>query len=188
MTTPPDEPALLRRLANGEKPAFLEVYALYRVALFSFLWRLCGRHPVAEDLFQRTWMKLLRAAPKLRPDSDLKAWLFTVARNEHRSYRRWRLLDASRVMLWGLSQSGTNDVVRPTVDLEQALSSLSIADRETLLLAADGFDAEAAARVLEISAPTYRKRLSRARQRLAEVLEREVLEREALDPETREPP
>jgi RNA polymerase sigma-70 factor (ECF subfamily) len=164
---------LVRGLAGGEEHAFLEVYARFRVPLFAFLCRLCGQRTLAEDLFQRTWLKLLRSAPRLRADSDLKAWLFTVARNEHRSHRRWQLLDASRLMLLGLSPTPASvpDAESTALDLERALAALSVGDRETLLLAADGFDAEAAAAILNVSAEAYRKRLSRARQRLAETLQ-----------------
>src|SRR3954469_7011815 len=49
----------------------------------------------AEDVFQETFISALRAYPRLRPDSNLRAWLFTIARNKamdhHRSARRGRL-------------------------------------------------------------------------------------------------
>jgi RNA polymerase sigma factor (sigma-70 family) len=46
----------------------------------------------ADDCFQETFISALRAYPRLRPDSNLRAWLFTIARNKamdhHRSVRR----------------------------------------------------------------------------------------------------
>ena len=46
----------------------------------------------ADDCFQETFISALRAYPRLRPDSNLQAWLFTIARNKatdhHRSVRR----------------------------------------------------------------------------------------------------
>ena len=46
----------------------------------------------ADDCFQETFISALRAYPRLRPDSNLQAWLLTIARNKamdhHRSVRR----------------------------------------------------------------------------------------------------
>ena len=46
----------------------------------------------ADDCFQETFISALRAYPRLRPDSNLQAWLFTIARNKamdhHRAVRR----------------------------------------------------------------------------------------------------
>ncbi len=46
----------------------------------------------AEDCFQETFLAALRAYPRVRPGSNLRAWLFTVARSKamdaHRRTRR----------------------------------------------------------------------------------------------------
>jgi RNA polymerase sigma factor (sigma-70 family) len=46
----------------------------------------------ADDCFQETFISALRAYPRLRDGSNLRAWLFTIARNKatdhHRATRR----------------------------------------------------------------------------------------------------
>jgi RNA polymerase sigma factor (sigma-70 family) len=46
----------------------------------------------ADDCFQETFIAALRAYPRLRPSSNLRAWLFTIARSKaidhHRAARR----------------------------------------------------------------------------------------------------
>jgi RNA polymerase sigma factor (sigma-70 family) len=46
----------------------------------------------ADDCFQETFIAALRAYPRLRPGSNLRAWLFTIARSKaidhHRATRR----------------------------------------------------------------------------------------------------
>jgi RNA polymerase sigma factor (sigma-70 family) len=46
----------------------------------------------ADDCFQETFISALRAYPRLRPGSNVRAWLFAIARNKaidhHRAVRR----------------------------------------------------------------------------------------------------
>ena len=46
----------------------------------------------AEDCFQETFLSALRAYPRLRPDSNLRAWILTIAHRKaldtHRAARR----------------------------------------------------------------------------------------------------
>jgi RNA polymerase sigma-70 factor (ECF subfamily) len=55
--------------------------------LFRFLVALVGRQE-AEDCFQETMMAALRAYPRLEPDANVRAWLFTIATNVFRNHVR----------------------------------------------------------------------------------------------------
>jgi RNA polymerase sigma factor (sigma-70 family) len=96
-----NEALLVERLRSGDGGALADVYARYHERIWSFLLRLSGRRHLAEDLFQETWLAVARGARRLRDDTDLRAWLFTVARNRHRSYRRWAALDIARLLELG---------------------------------------------------------------------------------------
>jgi len=164
---------LVFELRAGSRAAFEAIYRLYRAPVFGFLLRLSGDRGVAEDLFQNTWLKLHRHAQTLRPDSDLKAWLFTVARNEYLSHRRWRSLDVRRLAGAELRPSVpvSSDVSVEFADLERGLAKLNRDEREVLLLSVvEGFEPVRAAGILGISHAAFRKRLSRARTRLERLL------------------
>jgi len=95
----------------------IDQFSGHRERIYSFLLRLCGRRDVADDLFQETWAKLATNAVRLREDSDLAAWLFTVARNVYRSHRRWTLLHLSRLVCAGdssLWSSSSREHLRST--------------------------------------------------------------------------
>src|SRR5215475_3102824 len=93
-----EEAEIVAGLRRSEAAAFDALYTRYRDRTFAFLLRLTGRRDVAEDLFQETWLNAARAAPRLRDDTRLAPWLFTIARNEWVSYRRWSILDLSRLV------------------------------------------------------------------------------------------
>lgn len=175
-----DDAALVARLRRRDARAFDEVYARYHGRLWSFLARLAGRRDVAEDLFQDTWMQVARHAERLEEGTDLRAWLFTIARNRYRSHRRWSVLDLRRVTLFAAEPekeaAGPEGAAAARADVaavEEALGELAPAHREVLLLAAvEGLDAAQVAAVLEIREDAARKRLSRARAELAAWLEK----------------
>jgi RNA polymerase sigma-70 factor, ECF subfamily len=169
-----DERALVRRLQRGDPRAFDALYARYREPIFAFLLRLARRRESAEDIFQETWLKVARAAPRLRDDTRLRAWLFTIARRTYISHRRWSLLDLSRFASQDLDRYAPEPdaVTTPQqVGLDRALARLPARDREVLLLVStSGLDQAAAASVLGISHAALRQRLARARDKLSREL------------------
>jgi RNA polymerase sigma factor (sigma-70 family) len=59
-------------------PPFERFYEQHRTEVFGYLARLVGR-PDAEDAFQETFLRALRAYPSLRHGEHLRAWIFTIA-------------------------------------------------------------------------------------------------------------
>jgi RNA polymerase sigma factor (sigma-70 family) len=159
------EGALVQRLRSGDRAAFRELYARYAQPTFGFLLRLCGRRDQAEDLHQETWLAVARHAGRLAADSDLGAWIFTIARNQFRS--AWRT--AARVRPPEPAPLVTQAPDDPAAhDLERALAALPEGHREILLLVGiEGMAIEQAAAVLDLRPDAARQRLARARAALA---------------------
>jgi RNA polymerase sigma-70 factor (ECF subfamily) len=175
------EQALVEQLRRGDEAAFDTVYDAFNLRLFTFLLRLGRRHDVAEDLLEETWLRLVKHAPRLQPDTRLGAWLFTVARNLHVSYVRSRVIEdsttAGLMTLWPFSiersspfeATAANELERR---IERALASLPPASREVLLLiGVAGLDHSDAADVCGITPQALRQRLHRARTLLAQALD-----------------
>ncbi|WP_437671772.1 RNA polymerase sigma factor [Sorangium sp. So ce131] len=176
---------LAARLRRRDPRAFDDVYGRYAPRLFRFLVRLAGRRDVADDLFQDTWLAVARHADRLAEDTDLCAWLFTIARNRYRSHRRSALIDLARAALFSREPArpapepeGAADARADVAALEAALRELPAVHREVLLLGAvEGLEAAQVAGVLGIREDAARKRLSRARAELAARLEKRNAER-----------
>ena len=170
-----EETEIVAALRQGAEAAFEAVYAAHKQRIYGFLLRLSGDPHATADLFQNVWLKLARYSHLLKADTNLSAWLHTVARNEYTSYRRAQLIDASRLLTLGrhVERTALSDAPAETRDIESALERLSDSDREVLLLsAASGLDSTEAAHAVGISAQAWRQRLARARHRLARQLER----------------
>ena len=61
-------------------PPFERFYADHRDEVYGLLARRLGRQR-AEDAFQETFLRALRAYPALRRGDHLRAWVLTIARN-----------------------------------------------------------------------------------------------------------
>jgi len=171
---------LVERLRHGDEGAFDEVHDLFNVRLFNFLARLANSRDVAEDLLEETWLRFVKHSRRLRPDSELGAWLFTVARRLHVSYCRSRLVEDARagdlIGLWPsgaprpspLEAAEAGETRRRTA---AALAALPAIYREALLLSlVDDLRPSEAAEVCGITPEAMRQRLSRARALLARQL------------------
>src|SRR6478672_9687066 len=136
---------LVGRLRTGDPAAFDAVHEAFNARLYNFLARLSRRPDVAEDLLEETWLRLVKHAGRLRPDTRLGPWLFTVARHLHASYCRSRFLEDSHAGgLTGLWPHGRREPSpfealesdRTSQRVGAALASLPLAYREALLLVA----------------------------------------------------
>lgn len=173
--------AIVEGLRRAEASAFSALYERYSGRIHGFLLRLAGRRDVADDLFQETWLSVARAAPRLREDTRLAPWLFTIARNEMVSHRRWAMFDISRLVTLGDEPAYAfegpgpdeqTDATRAMIRLEQAITELPAPLREVLVLVGvEGFDQKEAADILGIRYDLLRQRLTRARTKLAELMD-----------------
>jgi RNA polymerase sigma-70 factor, ECF subfamily len=140
----------------------------------------------ADDLVQETMLKAWKHHDSFEPGTNMKAWLYTILRNEFYSQIRKRKrevedadgIHASRVAVPG-AQLGHLDMA----DMRVALAQLPEDQREAIILVgASGFTYEEAAVICRVAVGTIKSRVSRARMRLTEVLALDPSEDSKQDP------
>lgn len=144
-------------------------------ALRAFSRSLCGRQGVADDMVQNALANAWRARERFEPGSNMKAWLFTIVRNEFYSHTR----RAWRETHWDAEQSeaipSAPDEQQWTMelgDVARALRKLPDTQREALVMvAAGGVSYEDAAKICNVAIGTVKSRVARARVALAKLLE-----------------
>ena len=171
------ELALVAQVREGNAAAFDRIHAEFNARIFSFLARLSRRRDVAEDLLEEMWLRFVDRAPRLRPDTRLGPFLFTIARNLYISYCRSRLIEGAQTVdmigLWPLGTPRPSPFDATVANetgrrIEAALAELPAIYREALLLVAiDGMRPTDAAMVCGISPEAMRQRISRARSTMA---------------------
>jgi len=127
----------------------------------------------ADDLVQDTLERALNKFSLFRRGSDLRAWLFTIMHNVY--VNQIRVLANARTVTLEAdaveSHHGSPDHAAAVIDLAAGLERLAPEHREILvLIGVEQFSYQEAARVLDVPIGTVMSRLSRARERLGEVL------------------
>jgi RNA polymerase sigma-70 factor (ECF subfamily) len=156
---------LVARLAQGDEGALGELVRRYEQPLSRFLSRHTGGNDV-DDLYQETWLRVVRSASRFDPARRFSTWLFQIAVNLCRDWYRRRRADPVPV----------DDVGADSPDLRRAearmdafrlLAQLPEAQREVLILRYyhDLSEGEAA-EILGVPPGTVKSRLHNAIARL----------------------
>ena len=124
-------------------------------------------------------MRLARSAPSLSDETNISAWLFTVARNLVYSHSRWASTDREVRKQLETGDSAPNATPYQNASLSQTQELLEVALRELrpkyrealLLVSVEGLGPAEAAAIAGVTPEAMRQRLSRARAELGEALE-----------------
>jgi RNA polymerase sigma-70 factor (ECF subfamily) len=139
----------------------------------------------AEDLVQETYLRAIQAFERLRPNSNLKSWLFAILRNirlnqvrDGRTKPRPVAMDEPTEGPEGFEDKSSEHPLFLYLtkvkqwDVPKAIEALPDAYREVIVLREfEELSYEEIAQVLEWPPGTVMSRLSRAREKLKELLQ-----------------
>lgn len=66
---------------GGEAAAFEALYARHRARLYRYLLHQCGRRDQADEMFQETWIAVIRARSGYEVSAKFTTWLYRIAHN-----------------------------------------------------------------------------------------------------------
>ncbi len=144
-------------------------------ALRAFAVSLTGSADSADDLVQETLMRAMAHIDSFQTGTNMGAWLFTILRNlvfsQSRKKRRdlaYRVTCAQQSWKTHAEQHGKMELMQ----MRQALMRIPSDQREAIILVgASGFSYEEAAEVIGCAVGTVKSRVSRGRERLAELMQ-----------------
>lgn len=181
----PNDEHLLARFAAGEPTALEELFRRYRLPAYRVAFRLLGHEADALDAVQEGFVKALTHLQSFQGRSSFKTWLLRVVSNAALDMGRQR--GRRGTLNLGAVENGDSEdpsfqvASDPSLRLEradlrrlldQALATLSEAQRRTFVLHADaGLSYREVADVMGISIGTVMSRLYYARQKLRAYLE-----------------
>jgi RNA polymerase sigma-70 factor (ECF subfamily) len=158
-----------------ETPSFKRELLATMPSLRAFAVSLSGRHDKADDLVQDTVMKAWAKQDSFEMGTNIKAWLFTILRNEFYSQMRKRgreVQDSDGAFTERMAVHPSQYGIVDLNDFRKALDKLPDDQREAvILIGASGFSYEEAAEICHCAIGTMKSRVSRARTKLQELLQ-----------------
>jgi RNA polymerase sigma-70 factor, ECF subfamily len=144
--------------------------------LRAFAISLCHDANLADDLVQETLLKAWGHLDTFREGSNLKAWLYAILRNSFLTHLRRRReevpLDIEGNDIVSLRAAPEQYGRLASKDLLKALAQLPPDQREAvILIGAEGFSYEEAAKICGCPIGTVKSRVNRARVRLLDLLD-----------------
>ena len=73
--------ALMGRYQSGDRASFAILVGRHKTAIFNFILRQIRLAPVAEDLTQEVFVRVVTGASEFRHSSRFSTWIYTIARN-----------------------------------------------------------------------------------------------------------
>ena len=130
------EQVLILRCQIGDKDALAELIERYEAPLRYFISRLSANPETAEDIFQDTWLTVIRRIHSLKKTDAFSTWLYRIARNKvYQRFRRKRKLSELDQNI-AVPNNTKNDVFSPedAAKVHRCLKELLPEYREVLML------------------------------------------------------
>jgi RNA polymerase sigma-70 factor (ECF subfamily) len=171
--------AIIEACRLGDQDAFRALYDLYKDRVYSIsLYFFHGDEPLASDVTQQVFLKLITSIRQFRGHAEFSTWLYRLVVNACMDLARSRkpeaaILDRSRLEAFAAQDSPEEDYARIQMEksVRAAVSALPPKFRIAVLLRYfDDLSYEQMATALHCSMGTVGSRLSRGHKILAERL------------------
>lgn len=87
---PDNDRADFQLLQQGDEPALNRLIVRWEQRLYAFAWRYLRNEADAREAVIEVFVRLYQQRMRLRPDTNLAAWLFTTLTNHCHNQHRWR--------------------------------------------------------------------------------------------------
>lgn len=170
---------LMASVSGGEVEHLSGLFDRHHRPLFRFFRHLCGSGPVAEDLTQEVFFRMLKFRGTFLPGARFTPWMYQIARNVHVDHLRKK---QSETTLWDERQDAPRELPDPQLSAEtrllrsadvallrRALQQLPADRRELLVLSRwQNLKYEEIGAILQTDAAVIKTRVFRAMRQLSD--------------------
>ena len=155
---------LMMAYADGNMEAFELLYSRHRGPLYRYILRQVSDAATANDLFQGSWEKIIKASGSYKPSAPFKAWMYRIAHNHVVDYYR-RIRPVSEILpdqIEAKNPAPEKQLLdeQRSSDLRAAVNQLPAEQKDALLLKLEaGLDLQTIADVTGVNRETAKSRL-----------------------------
>ena len=167
---------LMTMYAAGDAAAFEDLYQRYRGPLYRYIQRQVRDPATANDLYQGSWEKIIKARKRYQPAAPFRAWLFRIAHNhlvDHfRASRETDTLDPEKLVATAPEPAEALGKEQQQARFVAALQKLPPEQKQTLLLKIEaGLGLEEIGKITGVERETVKSRLRYATAKMKRILQ-----------------
>ncbi len=167
------ERLLTNYVSTGNKKYLTLLVEQFNLSLYHYLASQIGDDH-AEDVLQATWLKVLKVKSTNRSHTNVKSWLFTIARNtmidELRQLQKWQSVELSDKYIQSNSLIKDTLLVDDLKRFNRAITELPFLQREAIIFQQEGFSVLEISQLTNESFETIKSRIRYARKNLKTLL------------------
>ena len=159
------------------KQLLAELFENYYKDVYTYIYSLCHDASLSEDLASEVFLEVVKSITTFRGQSDIKTWLFTIARRRwytHLRGKKRQVQTESIHDLYDTAELGTTDDVNEVEEMiHELLSGESALVRDVVQMRIDGYSYYEIAAKHQISESSARVVYFRAKAKIKKHLEKE---------------
>lgn len=171
----------IKKAKNGQRKGFDILMTFYGKKVFGYIYSLSKDKYSSEDIYQDTWMKVIKNIHQYDETQVFSAWLITIARNTtYDFFKKHKVIHLPLDnVVDAVSKSDTPEASflkrERLKKLDENISKLSKRDQTLILLRCfDGLSYVEIAKTLSIDPSTVKWQLQDAKKRLRNITVKEV--------------
>ncbi|HEY4205656.1 MAG TPA: RNA polymerase sigma-70 factor [Puia sp.] len=162
------ETNLLRQVAEGNEPAFTELFHAYRNKLFSFILRICSSPQQAEDIVQDVFLKIWAMRSELLEIRDFEPYLYRMSHNHTINMLKRNARESvlrSKIKTVSPFSPQEQEIQRKETEalIRNAIEGLPKQQKQVFILSREqGLNQKEISEKLEITVPTVKSHMTQA--------------------------
>lgn len=169
-------------MEENQKEIWEKFYKNNSRSFWIFIYRTCGNEPMADDIFQESLFKFLKAQINFQNEKHMKAYLYRIAyrliidRKRRIRVEKQAFEEGQQEYMRNMQKERFHSKIHFSLDMERTFKRLKPKERMFLWLAyVEGYSYEEIAEMTDSKEDSLKVQLFRARKKLADILKRHEL-------------
>jgi RNA polymerase sigma-70 factor (ECF subfamily) len=165
------------------KEIWEKFYRDHSRSFWFYIYKICGDQNLADDVFQESFYKFLKAKPDIRNEKHMQAYLYRIAyrlmvdRLRRIKVEKRALEEERYAYKRNIQKEGLMPGIRFSLDMEKTFKKLKPKERMILWLAyAEGYSYAEISEMTETKENSLKVQLFRAREKLAKMVKAQELQ------------
>jgi len=170
-------------MEENQKEIWEKFYKNYSRSFWFYIYKICGDEPMADDIFQESFYKFLKAKINFQNEKHMQAYLYRIAyrliidRARRIKVEKKAFEEEQRVYLSNIQKESPQSEIHFSHDMEKTFKKLKPKERMLLWLAyIEGYSYGEIAEMTETKKNSLKVQIFRAREKLGKILKTQELQ------------